>query len=115
MQKRPLNLEAIRFKVAAMGILAGIGVSLLVSLLLEFLIDKVRIPEDMPGIYLYVITGLAPLITLSIVLMTINRTMPQETPAKRNRLLQDSVAYFGIPFMSVYYITWVLYWIFRVS
>lgn len=115
LQKRPLDLEAIRFQVAATGILAGVGVSLLVSLFLEFLMDNVRIPEDMPGIYLYVITGLVPLITLGMVLMTISRTLPQETPAKRNRLLQDSVTYFGIPFVSVYLVTWVLYWIFRVS
>lgn len=114
MQTRPLNLEAIRFRLAGAGILAGMCVSLLVNMFIVFLMHNVRIPEDMPGILLYVIAILTPLIALSLVLMTVNRMFSQETPANKNQLFLDSVVYFGIPFISVYFLTWFLYWIFRV-
>ena len=109
MQGSAQAIRGLRLLAIVVGLLAGFGVAFLVNTFVDVLSDFVRIPEDIPGIYLAVLIFVAPAVVLGIVVLVLRVRKPLSISDSRTFVLS-----FWGPFFSLYVVTTVLYWFVRV-
>jgi hypothetical protein len=103
------NIKGIRLLAIVFGLITGFGVALVVNASIVILSDFVRIPEDIPGIYLAVLIFAAPVVVLGIIVLALRIRKPLSLSDSRTFILS-----FWGPFFSLYVATTCLYWFVRV-
>lgn len=109
------GLRTIRIRVIAAGIISGIAISVLVNSFVLLIIynDLIEIPQTLPGIYLYGILFLSPLVALvAIMWATRGIFVTEDDPSMARAFASDFVLYFAMPFLVLYFVTYPLYWLF---
>ena len=91
------------------GLLAGVGVALLVNAFVNVLTDFVRIPENIPGIYLAALIFIVPVVVFGVIVLILRIRKPLSLSDSRTFVLN-----FWGPFFSLYVVTTSLYWFVRV-
>lgn len=108
MQGPVQDIKGIRLPAAAVGVVAGFGVAYLAC----YILDKIRIPEGIPGPVLVLTVILFPVVLIGIITLILWIRKPL---SGNDALLQEFIVYFELSFFILYYITYTLYMLNRVG
>ena len=109
MHESAQEIRETRSLAIVLGLLAGFGVAFAVNAFIDILSDFVRIPEDIPGIYLAVLIFVAPAVVFGIIVLVLRVRKPLFLSDSRTFVLS-----FWAPFVSLYMVTTILYCFVRV-
>lgn len=108
MQEPVQDIKGIRLLAAAVGVVAGFGVSYLAC----YLFDHIRIPEGIPGIAVMLIVVLFPIILIGIIALV---SWIRKALSGNDALLQEFIVSFELSFFILYYATYTLCMLNRVG